>query len=146
MYSVVLSVYIMLLISPLLKPYVSLIFKIHSAELVQSQLSQWGHREVTGFSKTPGCQAWLCAVLWQAHSQSYSGLHVSEKAVRHTKLFLQLTQSRQLLYQSPLPDWIISSSPLLEPYVSLTVEQSNRIESFWKHALKIIYNDFTSGK
>jgi len=47
----------MLLISPLLKPYVSLIFKIHSAELVQSQLSQRGHREVTGFSKTSGCQA-----------------------------------------------------------------------------------------
>ena len=28
---------------------------------------------------------------------------------------------------------------------SLTVEQSNRIESFQKRALKIIYNDFTSG-
>ena len=28
---------------------------------------------------------------------------------------------------------------------SLTVKQSNRIESFQKHALKIIYNDFTSG-
>ena len=27
---------------------------------------------------------------------------------------------------------------------SLTVEQSNRIESFQKRALKIIYNDFTS--
>jgi len=27
----------------------------------------------------------------------------------------------------------------------LTVEQSNRIESFQKHALKIIYNDFTPG-
>jgi len=28
---------------------------------------------------------------------------------------------------------------------SLTVEQSNRIESFQKRALKIIYNDFTLG-
>ena len=28
---------------------------------------------------------------------------------------------------------------------SLTVEQSNRIESFQKRALKIIYNDFTAG-
>ena len=28
---------------------------------------------------------------------------------------------------------------------SLTVEQSNRTESFQKRALKIIYNDFTSG-
>ena len=28
---------------------------------------------------------------------------------------------------------------------SLTVEQSNRIGSFQKRALKIIYNDFTSG-
>ena len=28
---------------------------------------------------------------------------------------------------------------------SLTVEHSNRIESFQKRALKIIYNDFTSG-
>ena len=28
---------------------------------------------------------------------------------------------------------------------SLTVEQNNRIESFQKRALQIIYNDFTSG-
>ena len=28
---------------------------------------------------------------------------------------------------------------------SLTIEQSNRIESFQKRALKIIYNDFTPG-
>jgi len=30
-------------------------------------------------------------------------------------------------------------------HTSLTVEQSNRIESFQKRASRIIYNDFTSG-
>jgi len=35
----------------------------------------------------------------------------------------------------PFPAW----------HTSLTVEQSNCIESFQKRALKIIYNDFTSG-
>ena len=37
------------------------------------------------------------------------------------------------------------SFPIPALHSSLTVEQRNRIESFQKRALKIIYNDFTSG-